>query len=75
MTETFTAVPLVFDAGVLNTLRAAAGRQGIQLAPAGMLFVPCVRGISHHPDESATPADPATGARALAEALAELANR
>ncbi|HYD65171.1 M20 family metallo-hydrolase [Azospirillum sp.] len=92
VTETFTAAPLVFDAGVLDTLRTAAGRQGIpyrelpsgaghdaafvaKLAPAGMLFVPCARGVSHHPAESATPADLATGTRVLAEALAELANR
>ncbi|HEY0832427.1 MAG TPA: M20 family metallo-hydrolase [Azospirillum sp.] len=91
VTESFTAPPLLFDARVLDRLRAAAGRQGVpyrelpsgaghdaafvaKLAPAGMLFVPCARGVSHHPDESATPADLATGTRVLAEALAELAN-
>lgn len=45
-----------------------------RMAPAGMLFVPCAGGVSHHPTESATPADLAAGTRVLAEALVELAN-
>jgi beta-ureidopropionase / N-carbamoyl-L-amino-acid hydrolase len=46
-----------------------------RLCPAGMIFVPCERGISHNEIENATPQDLAAGARVLAEVLAELANR
>jgi N-carbamoyl-L-amino-acid hydrolase len=46
-----------------------------KLCPAGMIFVPCERGISHNEIENATPADLAAGARVLAEVLVELANR
>ena len=45
-----------------------------RIAPSGMIFVPCWRGISHNEAENATPADLAAGARVLAEALASLAN-
>jgi N-carbamoyl-L-amino-acid hydrolase len=44
-----------------------------ELAPAGMIFVPCAKGISHSPAEYASPADLAAGARVLAAALVELA--
>jgi len=44
------------------------------LAPAGMIFVPCERGVSHNEAESATPGDLAAGARVLADCLASLAN-
>ena len=40
-----------------------------------MIFVPCEKGISHNEAESATPYDLASGARVLAEVLADLANR
>jgi beta-ureidopropionase / N-carbamoyl-L-amino-acid hydrolase len=43
------------------------------VAPTGMIFVPCERGISHSPAESATPEDLAAGARVLAATLVELA--
>jgi N-carbamoyl-L-amino-acid hydrolase len=46
-----------------------------KLCPAGMIFVPCERGISHNESENATPADLAAGARVLVEVLVELANR
>jgi N-carbamoyl-L-amino-acid hydrolase len=46
-----------------------------KLAPAGMIFVPCWRGISHNEAESATPADLAAGARVLADALVALADK
>jgi N-carbamoyl-L-amino-acid hydrolase len=46
-----------------------------KLCPAGMIFVPCERGISHNEIENATPADLAAGARVLVEVLQELANR
>jgi N-carbamoyl-L-amino-acid hydrolase len=43
------------------------------LAPAGMIFVPCKDGISHSPAEDAKPEDLAAGARVLAAALVALA--
>jgi N-carbamoyl-L-amino-acid hydrolase len=44
-----------------------------ELAPTGMIFVPCAKGISHSPAEYASPEDLAAGARVLAAALVELA--
>jgi ureidoglycolate amidohydrolase len=44
-----------------------------QIAPAAMLFIPCRSGISHRPDEYASPEDIAKGTLVLAEALASLA--
>lgn len=46
-----------------------------KLCPAGMIFVPCLRGISHNETESATSSDLAAGAKVLADALVALANR
>jgi N-carbamoyl-L-amino-acid hydrolase len=46
-----------------------------EIAPTGMIFVPCERGISHNPAENAKPSDLAAGARVLAEVLAELAEK
>jgi N-carbamoyl-L-amino-acid hydrolase len=46
-----------------------------KLCPAGMIFVPCERGVSHNESENATPADLAAGARVLVAVLQELANR
>ncbi len=43
------------------------------VAPSAMLFLPCRAGVSHRPDEYATPEAIARGARVLARALAELA--
>ena len=43
------------------------------LAPTGMIFVPCEKGISHSPAENARPEDLAAGARALAATLVDLA--
>jgi beta-ureidopropionase / N-carbamoyl-L-amino-acid hydrolase len=45
-----------------------------KLCPAGMIFVPCERGISHNEIENATPSDLAAGARVLVEVLEALAN-
>jgi N-carbamoyl-L-amino-acid hydrolase len=50
------------DAGALAT----AG------VPAGMLFVRSTSGVSHHPDEDATPEDRRLGCVALAGALETL---
>lgn len=44
-----------------------------QIAPTGMVFVPCRNGWSHRPDEFASPEDMERGVRVLALALAELA--
>jgi N-carbamoyl-L-amino-acid hydrolase len=46
-----------------------------RLCPAGMIFVPCERGVSHNESENASPADLAAGARVLVGVLEELANR
>jgi len=43
-----------------------------KLAPVGMLFVRCLGGISHHPDESVTEADAISGANALLGTVATL---
>ena len=43
------------------------------IAPVAMLFIPCRNGVSHRPDEYATPAAIALGARILALTLAKLA--
>ena len=43
------------------------------IAPIAMLFIPCRNGVSHRPDEYATPDSIARGTRLLALALAALA--
>jgi ureidoglycolate amidohydrolase len=42
------------------------------IAPVAMLFIPCRNGVSHRPDEYATPESIALGTRILALALAQL---
>jgi ureidoglycolate amidohydrolase len=44
-----------------------------QIAPVGMLFIPCRNGYSHRPDEYASPEDIARGTLVLAETLRSLA--
>ncbi len=44
-----------------------------RIAPTAMVFIPCRGGVSHRPDEYASPEAIAQGALVLAEALAELA--
>jgi N-carbamoyl-L-amino-acid hydrolase len=46
-----------------------------RVCPTGMIFVPCEKGVSHNEAENAKPEDLAAGARVLAAALLELANR
>jgi ureidoglycolate amidohydrolase len=46
-----------------------------RIAPTAMLFIPCRGGVSHRPDEYASPEAIANGATVLAEALGNLANR
>jgi ureidoglycolate amidohydrolase len=43
-----------------------------RVVPVAMLFIPCRAGVSHRPDEYASPEAIANGARVLAEVLAEL---
>lgn len=45
-----------------------------RIAPTGMIFIPCRDGISHRPDEYASPDAIANGVEVLADALAVLAN-
>jgi N-carbamoyl-L-amino-acid hydrolase len=64
----------------LSSMRmiSGAGHDAMRLArvaPAGMVFVPCERGISHSEAENAKPQDLAAGARVLAETLVALAGR
>ncbi|MBT6093544.1 MAG: Zn-dependent hydrolase [Rhodospirillaceae bacterium] len=44
------------------------------LAPTGMIFVPCERGISHNEAENATPDDLAAGTQVLLDVVVEAAN-
>jgi ureidoglycolate amidohydrolase len=46
-----------------------------RIAPTGMLFIPCRGGISHRPDEYASPEWIAQGTLVLAETLARLASQ
>ena len=46
-----------------------------QVTPTAMIFIPCLRGVSHHESEYASPEDCAAGARVLAATLGALANR
>jgi N-carbamoyl-L-amino-acid hydrolase len=44
-----------------------------RIASTAMLFIPCRGGVSHRPDEYASPEAISNGALVLAEALRELA--
>lgn len=53
-------------------LPSGAGHDGIQIAhigPVGMIFVPCLDGRSHAPEESITPEQAGDGVRVLAETV------
>jgi len=45
-----------------------------RIAPIAMVFVPCRNGVSHRPDEYASPTDIALGTQVVAQALAKLAS-
>lgn len=54
------------------TLVSGAGHDGVifaRIAPIGMIFVRCREGLSHHPDEFASPEDIATGIQILVHFL------
>ena len=80
--------PAACDVGVIAALERAAGDRGHQkmvsrayhdslfmarIAPTAMLFIPCRGGVSHRPDEYASPESIALGVEVLAGALRELA--
>jgi hypothetical protein len=44
-----------------------------QIAPTAMIFIPCRDGLSHHPDEYASPEQIVRGVKTLALTLAQLA--
>jgi N-carbamoyl-L-amino-acid hydrolase len=44
------------------------------VVPIAMIFIPCRNGVSHRPDEYASPADIVLGTQVLAETLAKLAS-
>ena len=46
-----------------------------RVSPTAMIFIPCLRGVSHHESEYASPEDCAAGARVLAQTLSVLADR
>jgi N-carbamoyl-L-amino-acid hydrolase len=88
--ESFTAMPVLFDSGVLDAVQKAAVAErlrctrlpsgafhdaqfAVKLAPTGMIFVPCRKGISHNPAEYSAPDQLAAGTRVLTRVLAELA--
>ena len=57
---------------------SGAGHDARYLAetcPAGMIFIPCWRGISHNEAERAEPSDIAAGAQVISDVLVELAER
>lgn len=60
--------PLLLPSGAGHDAQCIAA-----LAPAGMLFVPSVGGVSHSPDEHTADEDLVLGARAMAGAWASLA--
>jgi ureidoglycolate amidohydrolase len=45
-----------------------------RIAPVAMIFIPCRNGVSHRPDEYASPVDIALGTSVLAQTLAKLAS-
>ncbi len=64
------------EGGKIMSFPSGAGHDAMylhRLCPAAMVFVPCLRGISHNEAESATTADLAAGTRVLARAVLELA--
>jgi N-carbamoyl-L-amino-acid hydrolase len=80
--------PAACDGGVIAALERAAGDRGYRkmvsrayhdslfmarIAPTAMLFIPCRGGVSHRPDEYASPESIALGVEVLAGALRELA--
>lgn len=62
--------------GSHRLLASGAGHDGVvisKICPIAMLFIRCRDGLSHHPDEYATPADIGTGIQILTHFLKSLA--
>ena len=91
LVENFHAMPIDFDAGVIDAVEQAAVAEGLgavrmasgafhdaqfaaQVGPAGMIFVPSHKGISHNPAEYSSAAQLAAGTRVLARTLVRLAD-
>ncbi len=87
--EWFHAMPVAFDALVVDTVEAAAAgyrsrrmasgafhdaQFAVPIAPSGMIFVPSHKGISHNPAEYTSPSQLAAGTRVLARSLMALAS-
>lgn len=56
-------------------MNSGAGHDAMHMAticPAGMIFIPCAGGISHNPEESATPSDIMTGIDVLTRTVRTL---
>ncbi|MFM9969045.1 MAG: Zn-dependent hydrolase [Burkholderiales bacterium] len=66
------------ELGIRNLdLPSGAGHDAMHLSracPTGMIFVPCLHGVSHNEAESATPEDLAAGTRVLARVVLQMAN-
>jgi N-carbamoyl-L-amino-acid hydrolase len=45
-----------------------------RISPIAMIFIPCRGGVSHRPDEYASPGHIASGTRVLAATLGKLAS-
>jgi len=57
-------------------MNSGAGHDAMHMAsicPTGMIFIPCARGISHNPEESAAPDDIMTGVDVLTRTMRSLA--
>ena len=57
-------------------MNSGAGHDAMHMAsigPAGMIFIPCAKGISHNPEESAAPADIMNGIDVLTRTMRALA--
>ena len=58
-------------------MNSGAGHDAMHMAklvPTSMVFIPCKDGISHNPDEYASPQNIAVGIEVLAAAVMHLAN-
>ena len=63
---------------VYEIMPSGAGHDAMQMAkitPAGMIFIPSQRGISHNPAEWTSPEDIALGAQLLMETMIRVANQ
>ena len=59
------------------TMPSGAGHDAMHMSNicrTGMIFIPCLRGVSHNEAESATPGDLAAGTRVLADTIVHFAN-